>query len=65
MTEKDWIDLSVVRLEQMPENLRMCVCDKCYDKYELIEEVKKQSEIGKLIIKVEKNYFKWIRERAL
>jgi len=34
-----------------------------FDKWELIEEVKKESEIGKLVVQVHLNYLRWFKRR--
>ena len=54
----DNIELVIARLETMPESLIMHIGNnpEGYDKYSLIEHVKKQDKLGKIIVEMQMGY---------
>jgi len=44
--------------QNLPKNIKICIGKKCYSGQELAEEIKKGTEIGKLIIDIHKLYEK-------
>jgi len=55
--------LVLIRLESMPSNIKVSIgSGKDLSREELIEEVKKESELGKLIIKVQLEYLRSMKK---
>lgn len=62
--EKEEIKKTIIKeLEKLKDSVRLVVCDKTYDKYKLIEGVKKENEIGKFMIKLKENYIKYYEKK--
>jgi hypothetical protein len=55
-------NLVLVRLEAMPSNIKIFLGGKPFCKEELIEEVKKDTELGKLIIEMQLKYLRQMKE---
>jgi hypothetical protein len=55
-------NLVLVRLEAMPSNIKIFLGGKSFRKEELIEEVKKDTELGKLIIEMQLKYLRQMKE---
>ena len=63
MVRSDLKKLVIARLLSMPSNFRVSI-GKSFDKWQLIEEVEKESEIGKLVMKVHLNYLRSFKARG-
>lgn len=55
-------ELVIAKLITMPENHKVSISNDEFDKYELIEHVKKEDEIGKKIIKIQLNFLKRLKK---
>jgi len=54
--------LVLIRLEAMSPNIEIFLGGKPFSKEELIEEVKKNTELGKLIIEMQLKYLRQMKE---
>ncbi|MDI6806429.1 MAG: hypothetical protein QMD14_01280 [Candidatus Aenigmarchaeota archaeon] len=54
--------LILVRLEAMPSNIEIFLGGRSLNKEELIEEVKKDTELGKLIVEMQLKYLRQMKE---
>ena len=50
--------LVLLRLETMPANLKVSLGSREFSRDELIEEVKKETELGKIIMKMQLEYLR-------
>ena len=61
--EEEIKDLVIARLESLPENQKISIGSKGeFNKYELIESVKKGDEIGKKIIEIELEFLRALKK---
>jgi hypothetical protein len=60
-TEEQW-ELVKARIEDMPSHMKISIGNAEYDKEDIIEHVEKRDDIGKLILEVELNYLKALKE---
>ena len=59
-------DLVIARLESLPENHKISIGAKGeFNKYELIERVKKGDDVGKKIIEIELEFLRSLKEGIL
>ncbi|TRZ54234.1 hypothetical protein D4Q76_02765 [archaeon] len=59
VTEEEIKNLVIARLSAMPKNMKISIGTYgSFDKYELIERVKKRDEIGRKIIEVQLFYLR-------
>jgi len=60
--EKNLIELVISRLQTMPENLEISIgSEGTFKKKDLIKHVKKSDPIGKMIVKVELDYLRSLK----
>lgn len=63
VTEEEIKKLVIARLSSMPENMKISIGSfGSFDKYELIERVKKGDEIGKKMIEVQLFYLRSMKK---
>ena len=59
MVDEEIKELVITRLKTMPANIKMSVGSYgIFSKNELIESVKKENEVGKLVIEMQLKYLK-------
>jgi len=59
MVDEEIKELVITRLKTMPANIKMSVGSYgTFSKNELIESVKKENEVGKLVIEMQLKYLK-------
>ena len=60
--EDQWWELVKARVERMPPHMKISIGNKEYDKNDILQHVEEKDEIGKLILEMEQNYLKALKE---
>lgn len=63
ITDDDW-KLIEGRLESMPEELRLGILEQSFTKEQLLQEVRKRSEVGKAYAKMQLEFIKWLAKQS-
>lgn len=66
MTNQEIKELVITRLKSMPENQKVSIGNLGeFDKYELIEHVKKEDNIGKKVMEIQLHYLQALKKGIL
>ena len=60
--ERNWKNLAIARYAYFPKNLYLCVGRHSITDDQAIYEIKRESELGKFLVRVEKFYLQNIKE---
>jgi len=63
ITEEDW-KIIEDRLDTMPEELQLGILEQSFTKRELIEQVKRRTEIGEAYAKMQLEFIKWLAKQS-
>jgi len=63
ITDEDW-EVVEQRLEDMPEELQLGILEHSYTKSELLEEVKKRSQVGIAYAEMQLGFIKWLAQQS-
>lgn len=61
MRDEDMWDIVKARIEKMPPHMKISIGNKDYDKNSIIKHVENRDEVGKLILEMEMNYLKALK----
>lgn len=66
VSEEEINELVIARLKSMPENQKLSVGSLGeFDKYDLIEHVKKRDDVGKKIVEIELDFLRALKKGIL
>ena len=65
MIENRVEDKVIAWIEKMPKGRKLCICNRCYTKDELIEEVEKGTKVGKFIVEIYLEAEKYLKGSVL
>jgi len=63
ISEEDW-KVVESRLETMPEEMRIGILTKIFTKGELLEEVKKRTEVGHSYASMQLRFIRWLLQET-
>lgn len=59
--EREWKKLAIARYQLFPTGLKLCVGRNVLTNEQAIQEIQKESEIGKILVRVEKYYLQSLK----
>ena len=59
--EREWKKLAIARYQLFPTGLKLCIGRNVLTNEQIIQEIQKESEIGKIIVRAEKYYLQAIK----
>lgn len=63
ITEEDWKVIED-RLKSMPKELQLGILEQSFTKEQLLEEVRKKSEVGEAYVKMQLDFIKWLAKQS-